>query len=78
MLFRSVVGLVQGLQRRQCVTCRQSAVDRRRQGIYLTPKGQTELNKLREEMLEHETRFTRLFSAQELAQLFTLLRRIHP
>jgi DNA-binding MarR family transcriptional regulator len=58
--------------------CRQSAVDRRRQGIYLTPKGQAELNKLRQEMLEHETRFTRLFSAQELAQLFALLRRIHP
>ena len=74
----TVVGLVQGLQRRQCVVCRQSAIDRRRQGIYLTPKGQTELNKLRQEMLEHETRFTRLFSAQELAQLFALLRRIHP
>src|SRR6202046_3489641 len=44
----TVVGLVQGLQRRQCVTCRQSAVDRRRQGIYLTPKGQTALNKLRQ------------------------------
>jgi len=29
-------------------------------------------------MLDHETRFTRLFSAEELAQLFTLLRRIHP
>jgi DNA-binding MarR family transcriptional regulator len=74
----TVVGLVQGLQRRQCVTCRQSSIDRRRQGIFLTPKGQTELNQLRQEMLEHETRFTRLFSAQELAQLFTLLRRIHP
>src|ERR1700727_1793687 len=70
----TVVGLVQGLQRRQCVLCRQSAIDRRRQGIYLTPKGQAELNKLREEMLEHETRFTRSFSAQDPAQLLTLIR----
>jgi DNA-binding MarR family transcriptional regulator len=74
----TVVGLVQRLQRRQCVDCRQSDVDRRRQGIFLTERGQKELNQLRQEMLEHETRFTRLFSAQELAQLFTLLRRIHP
>jgi len=74
----TIVGLVQGLQRRQCVVCRQSTKDRRRQGIYLTDRGQTELNKLRQEMLEHETRFTRLFSEQELAQLFSLLRRIHP
>jgi DNA-binding MarR family transcriptional regulator len=74
----TVVGLVQRLQRRQCVVCRQSAVDRRRQGIFLTDRGQKELDKLRQEMLDHETRFTRLFSAQELAQLFTLLRRIHP
>jgi len=73
----TVVGLVQRLQRRRCVLCRQSSVDRRRQGIFLTDRGQTELNQLREEMLEHETRFTRLFSQQELAQLFTLLRRIH-
>jgi DNA-binding MarR family transcriptional regulator len=74
----TIVGLVQRLQRRQCVVCRRSEVDRRRQGIFLTDRGQKELNQLRQEMLDHETRFTRLFSAQELAQLFTLLRRIHP
>jgi len=74
----TVVGLVRRLQKRLCVICPQSTVDRRRQGIYLTDKGQKELNKLRQEMLDHETRFTRLFSAEELAQLFTLLRRIHP
>jgi DNA-binding MarR family transcriptional regulator len=74
----TVVGLVQRLQRRQCVVCEKSTQDRRRQGIVLTDTGQKELNKLRTEMLEHEARFTRLFSAQELAHLFTLLRRIHP
>jgi DNA-binding MarR family transcriptional regulator len=74
----TVVGLVQRLQARQSVVCQQSTVDRRRQGIFLTERGQKELNRLRQEMLEHETRFTRLFSAAELAQLFALLRRIHP
>ncbi len=74
----TVVGLVHRLQQRQCVVCQQSTLDRRRQGIYLTERGQKELNKLRQEMLDHETRFTRLFSSQELAQLFALLRRIHP
>jgi len=74
----TVVGLVQRLLKRQCVVCEKSTVDRRRQGIYLTPRGQKELNTLRRAMLEHETRFTRLFSNVELAQLFALLRRIHP
>jgi len=73
----TVVGLVRRLQKRQCVVCQQSTVDRRRQGIYLTERGQKELNKLRQEMLDHEARFTQLYSAQELAQLFALLRRMH-
>ncbi len=74
----TIVGLVQRLQKRHCVECQQSTVDRRRQGIFLTERGQKELNKLRREMLDHEMRFTRLFSSEELAQLFALLRRIHP
>lgn len=74
----TVVGLVQRLQKRRCVVCEKSTVDRRRQGIFLTERGQKELNTLRHAMLEHEMRFTRLFSAGELAQLFALLRRIHP
>ena len=47
-------------------------------GVYFTPTGRAALKTLREEMLEHELRFTRLFSAEELAQLITFLRRIHP
>src|ERR1700735_3293801 len=60
----TVVGLVRRLQKRQCVLCQQSTLDRRRQGIYLTDRGQKELNKLRQEMLDHEARFTQLYSAQ--------------
>jgi DNA-binding MarR family transcriptional regulator len=57
---------------------KQSTVDRRRQGIYLTTLGQRELRRLERTMIEHEARFTRLFSQEELAQLFGYLRRIHP
>jgi hypothetical protein len=39
---------------------------------------QRELRRLERTMIEHEARFTRLFSQEELAQLFGYLRRIHP
>jgi DNA-binding MarR family transcriptional regulator len=74
----TVVGLVKRLQRRKNLVARVSSVDKRRQGLFLTARGLRELERLREEMLEHETRFTRLFSAAELSQLMALLRRIHP
>lgn len=74
----TIVGLIDALQRRRWLVRKQSKVDRRRHGIFLTDAGQTGLTALRREMLEHEARFTRLFSDQELQQLLTLLRRIHP
>jgi len=74
----AIVALLHRLQRRQWVTRRRSVEDRRRQGIFLTPRGQDMVNRLREEMLEHEKRFARLFTREELAQLFAYLRRIHP
>ena len=74
----TIVGLIDALQRRRWVVRRQSKVDRRRQEILLTISGQKALESLRMEMLEHEARFTRLFTPAELAQLMALLRRIHP
>ena len=74
----TIVGLVHRLERQHWVVRKTSSIDRRRQGVYITPAGRTTLKNLREEMLEHEMRFTRLFSAEELAQLITFLRRIHP
>jgi DNA-binding MarR family transcriptional regulator len=73
----TVVGLVDRLQARRWITRKQSSVDKRRQGIFLTAAGSKNLLNLRNEMLIHEARFTRFFSAEELAQLFTFLRRIH-
>ncbi|HEV7135277.1 MAG TPA: MarR family winged helix-turn-helix transcriptional regulator [Steroidobacteraceae bacterium] len=74
----AIVGLIDRLERSDRVVRRRSQEDRRRQAIFLTPRGQVFLDKLREQMLEHEKRFTRLFTREELAQLFTYLRRIHP
>ena len=73
----TIVGLVDRLQQQKWVTRKQSTVDRRRQGIYLTALGQRELDSLKKAMIEHEARFTRLFSAEELVQLISYLRRIH-
>jgi DNA-binding MarR family transcriptional regulator len=72
------VGLLHRLQRRQWLTRRRSTEDRRRHGIFLTPRGQDAVDRLRDEMIEHEKRFTRLFTRDELTQLFAYLRRIHP
>ena len=74
----TIVGLIHGLQRKQWVQRRRSLDDRRRQGIYMAPAGRRALARLRKEMLEHEARFTRLFTEAELSQLFAYLRRIHP
>jgi MarR family transcriptional regulator, organic hydroperoxide resistance regulator len=74
----TIVGLVHRLERQHWVVRKTSSADRRRQGVFITPAGRTTLKNLREEMLEHEMRFTRLFNAEELAQLIAFLRRIHP
>ena len=74
----AIVGLIHRLQRNDWVVRRRSLEDRRRQGIFLTSRGQDFLDKYRAQMLEHEKRFTRLFTREELAQLFAYLRRIHP
>jgi DNA-binding MarR family transcriptional regulator len=74
----TIVGLINQLQKQKWAIRKQSTVDRRRQGIFLTALGQRELQRLRNAMIEHEARFTRLFSPEELMQLFAFLRRIHP
>lgn len=74
----TIVGLIDSLQRRRWVVRRKSSIDARRHGIFLTAAGKAGLDELRHEMLEHEARFTRLFSNDEMTTLITLLRRIHP
>lgn len=73
----SIVGLVDRLEDKGWVQRRRSTVDRRRQGVHLTDEGRRWLKQLRKDMLEHEKRFTRLFTPTELRQLIGFLRRIH-
>jgi DNA-binding MarR family transcriptional regulator len=72
----TVVGLLHGLERMEWISRRKSTEDLRKHGIFMTAQGKRELAALRREMLEHEQRFTRLFTRQELAQFFEFLRRI--
>lgn len=74
----TLVGLIHLLQGEDWVVRKRSTTDRRRQGIFMTAAGRRKLATLRQQMLEHEARFTRLFTAEELAQLIAYLRRIHP
>lgn len=72
----TVVGLIRRLQREGWVESRPSPADRRRQDLFLTAAGRQELTVLRRDMLEHEARFTSLFTRQELNQFAEFLRRI--
>jgi DNA-binding MarR family transcriptional regulator len=74
----SIVRLISGLQRRGWVARRKSTVDQRRHGIFLAAAGKKGLENLKREMVEHEQRFTRLFTTSEMTTLISLLRRIHP
>jgi DNA-binding MarR family transcriptional regulator len=73
----TVAGLIRGLLTREWVKHEPSPRDRRRDRLTLTPLGQQALERLWNEMREHETRYTRLFSPSELTQLIAYLRRIH-
>lgn len=72
----TVVGLIRRLQREGWVESRQSPSDRRRQDLFITASGRQELAVLRRDMLEHEARFTNLFTRQELTLFSEFLRRI--
>lgn len=74
----TIVSLVDRLEGQGWVRRQRSNEDRRRQGIFLTEPGRLGLRQLRKEMLEHEERFTRLFTPAELRRLIEMLRRIHP
>lgn len=72
----TIVGLIRRLLREGWIERRVSGGDRRRQDLFLTARGRQNLTTLRREMLEHEARFTSLFTRQELSQFFAYLRRI--
>jgi DNA-binding MarR family transcriptional regulator len=73
----SVVALIDRLERSGLIARRRSAVDRRRQGIFITAEGAKRLKVLKREMVNHEKRFSDRMSEAELQQLIGLLQRLY-
>jgi DNA-binding MarR family transcriptional regulator len=72
----SMVGLIRQIQRQGWIDRRPSTVDRRRQGVTLTPRGRQALLRLRKNILDHEVRFKDLFTREELQLFLEFLRRM--
>jgi DNA-binding MarR family transcriptional regulator len=73
----TMMAVIDRLQQRGFIIRRRSAVDRRRQELYLTPSGQATLAKAKRAIAEHERRFTSRFSDAELQSLMDALSRVH-
>ena len=74
----SIVPVVDKLEARGYVSRRASAIDRRVNGLWLTPDGSTELRKLKRTVLAHERRIARRLTDAERQQLFDLLAKLLP
>ena len=74
----SIVPVVDKLEARGYVSRRASAIDRRVNGLWLTPEGSTVLRKLKRTVLAHERRITRRLTVAEQRQLFDLLAKLLP
>ena len=73
----SVVALIDRIEGAGLVERRRSTLDRRRQGLFLTPLGLQRLKSLKDEVARHERRFLERYSPEELAILIGLLRRLY-
>ena len=74
----SIVPVVDKLEARGYVSRRASAIDRRVNGLWLTPEGSTVLRKLKRTVLAHERRIARRLTDAEQQQLFDLLAKLLP
>jgi DNA-binding MarR family transcriptional regulator len=69
----TMMALVDRLEARGLVVRKRSAIDRRRQELYLTLRGEKTMRKVKARVLEHEARFKRLFEPAELQALLSAL-----
>ena len=69
----TMMALVDRLEARGLVVRNRSAIDRRRQELYLTLGGEKVMRKVKARVLEHEARFKRLFEPAELQALLSAL-----
>lgn len=73
----TVMAIINRLQDRDLLIRGQSAVDRRRQTLTLTPGGETALSQARNAIASHEAWLKARFSPAEVGTLIGLLSRIH-
>ena len=73
----SIVALLDRLERAGLIERRRSTRDRRRQGIFLTDAGSSELETLMQQVRQLERQMASCFSKAELDQFLGFLRRMH-
>jgi DNA-binding MarR family transcriptional regulator len=73
----SIVAVIHRLEKARLVERRRSTVDRRRQGLFLTPLGARRVALLNGRMRRHERRFLDRMSAAEARTLIRLLKRLY-
>jgi DNA-binding MarR family transcriptional regulator len=73
----SIVALLDRLERAGLIERRRSTRDRRRQGIFLTDAGSSELEALMQQVRQLERQMASRFSKTELDQFLGFLRRMH-
>jgi DNA-binding MarR family transcriptional regulator len=71
----TMMAVTDRLEERGYVIRKRSAVDRRRQELYLTPAGQSILRKCKNRIAEHEARYRALFTQAEIASLVEALKK---
>jgi DNA-binding MarR family transcriptional regulator len=73
----TIMAMIDRLEARALIVRVRSRVDRRRQELYLSPDGAELLTEAKALIQTHEARFKTLFSAGELEQFRSFLRRIY-
>jgi DNA-binding MarR family transcriptional regulator len=73
----SIVAVIHRLEKARLVERRRSTVDRRRQGLFLTPLGAKRVALLKGRMRRHVRRFLDRMSATEARTLIRLLKRLY-
>ena len=73
----AMVKILDTFERRGLARRRPSTVDRRRNAVGITPRGQTLLDQVKAKAREHEARMVGFLSGDEKARLLAALRRIY-
>jgi DNA-binding MarR family transcriptional regulator len=73
----SIVAVIHRLEKARLVERRRSTIDRRRQGLFLTPLGTRRVAAMHARLLSHERRFLERMSRTEARTLVRLLKRLY-